>query len=139
MPFYGQDSKKFYDPYAIGKGVDSGEKMPEKKDRYATMAKYTDHYIAQVIENITRIDNNTIFFITGDHGAREVPLYDDTDVIDKYDSMSPTFDHSCVRKPFANDELFDTTGLIVYRGEDPELRELFDKYKNKVVKVPTDH
>ena len=139
MPFYGQDSRKFYDPYAIGKGLDSGEKMPEKKDRYATMAKYTDHYISQVIENITRIDNNTIFFITGDHGAREVPLYDDTNVIDKYDTDSPLFDQSCVRKPFANDELFDTTGLIVYRGDDPELRALFDQYKNKVIKTPTDH
>ena len=27
----------------------------------------------------------------------------------------------------------------MYRGNDPELKTLFDQYKNKVIKTPTDH
>jgi phosphoglycerol transferase MdoB-like AlkP superfamily enzyme len=36
--------------------------------------KYSDNYVRQVVENISKQNNNTIFVILGDHGAREVNI-----------------------------------------------------------------
>lgn len=41
---------------------------------YATVAKYSDNYVGDVINSLN--GTNTIVFICGDHGAREVPIYE---------------------------------------------------------------
>ncbi|CAL6027358.1 Conserved_hypothetical protein [Hexamita inflata] len=42
-------------------------------------------------------------------------------------------------EPFSNDELFATSGVITYLGDNPHLKSLFAPVIGKVVKVPADH
>jgi arylsulfatase A-like enzyme len=83
--------------------------------------------------------NNTILIITGDHGAREVQIFNEGEQVDFRDNQSALYDGTCNHKPFSNDQLFNTGGMISYLGDDPEMKELFSKTAGKVIKVPTDH
>ncbi|CAL6060091.1 Sulfatase [Hexamita inflata] len=138
MPFTGQDDLQFYESFKFGKGVEGSEVMSEKIDRYTTVAKYADNYIGQVADYLKQHHNNTIMVILGDHGAREVPLYKDEQV-DKLDPNSATYDDSCNHQPFSNDQLYTTSAVISYFGDNQALKDKFDPLKSKVVKVPTDH
>ncbi|CAL6057312.1 Sulfatase [Hexamita inflata] len=135
MPFSGQDDLKYYEEFKFGKGVDSLQN--DKFDRYATCAKYADHYIGQVTEYLQQNYNNTILVVLGDHGAREILLGNEQ--VDKNDINSTFYDDSCNHKPFSNDQLFTTTGTINYLGDNTKYQELFKDLTNKVIKTPVDH
>ena len=53
-------------------------------------------------------NNNTIVVVTGDHGARERPLYNANEHV----TNSTVFSESCVHKIFGNDNLFTTSGIL---------------------------
>lgn len=76
--------------------------------------------------------------MVGDHGAREVPLFHE-EKVDKADPNSAIYDNTCNSQKFSNDELFVTSGLITYLGENQYLKNLFEPVSGKVVKTPTDH
>ncbi|CAL6067157.1 Sulfatase [Hexamita inflata] len=138
MSFQGYDNDEFYEPVKFGKGRHGNQKMSEQIDRYATVAKYMDKYIGEVVDYLKEKHNNTIFVVVGDHGAREVPQFTDN-IIDKLDPQSQKYDNSCNHKQFSNDQLYVTSALITYLGDNPLLRSKFDPLRSKVVKVPTDH
>ncbi|CAL5983715.1 Sulfatase [Hexamita inflata] len=137
MPFTGQDDLKFYEPFKFGTGVESIQEK-HKVDRYTTVAKYADHYIGEVVDYIKQNHNNTVLVVLGDHGAREVPLLKNEQV-DPRDPNSAFYDDSCNNQPFSNDQLFTTTAVINYFGDNQQLKDRFDALKSKVIKVPTDH
>ncbi|CAL6108774.1 Sulfatase [Hexamita inflata] len=137
MPFMGYDDHKFYEPFKFGSGVES-MKGQHKVDRYTTLAKYADHYIGEVVDYIKQNHNNTVLVVLGDHGAREVPLLKNEQV-DPRDPNSAFYDDSCNGQPFSNDQLFTTTSVINYFGDNQQLKDKFDALKKKVIKVPTDH
>ncbi|CAL6034537.1 Sulfatase [Hexamita inflata] len=138
MPFNGQDELKYYEPFKFGKGVEGNDKMKEKSDKYMTVAKYADHYIGDVIQHLKTTNNNTILVIVGDHGAREVPLFKDV-FVDPKDPDSVHYDDSCNHQPFSNDQLFATSAVISYLGDNPTIKSNFAPLINKVIKAPTDH
>ncbi|CAL6006450.1 Sulfatase [Hexamita inflata] len=137
MPFRGFDDSKFYDPYTFGDGVrnrtDAG-----KINRYATVAKYADHYIGNVINFLTKNYNNTILLVMGDHAARESPIFKN-EPVDPKDPDSVIYDDSCNGQPFVNDQQFTTTAVLAYLGDNEAVKEKFAPVLQKVVKVPTDH
>ncbi|CAL6063404.1 Sulfatase [Hexamita inflata] len=138
QPFQGFDNDEFYEPFQFGKGRYSKQTLHGQADRYATVAKYMDNYVGQVIDFLQKEHSNTIVVLVGDHGAREVPLFHEENV-DKADPTSSIYDNTCNNQQFSNDELFVTSGLITYLGENAHLKELFEPVINKVVKTPTDH
>ncbi|CAL6101695.1 Sulfatase [Hexamita inflata] len=137
MPFKGFDDKKFYDPFTFGDGV-SNTKKSGIVDRYATVAKYADHYIGNVINFLTKSYNNTILLVMGDHAARESPIFRD-EQIDPRDPNSVWYDDSCNGQPFVNDQQFTTTAVLAYLGDNEVVKAKFAPVLQKVIKVPTDH
>ncbi|CAL6058612.1 Sulfatase [Hexamita inflata] len=138
-PFSGKDDDKYYKPFEFGKGTEGGVKQSQKTDSYATMAKYADNYIGEIISFLKTTAPETIVVVTGDHGAREVPLFKPYQHVDKFDNDSALWDGSCNNKPYAHDQLFNTAAMISYLGSDPTIRAQFDQVKNQVIKTPSDH
>lgn len=95
MPFHGFDDEDQYDDFVVGAGMNGDESEAGRTDRYFTVLKYSDHYVRSVVENISAQDNNTIFVILGDHGAREVNIMKDRPEEDAF-----------------GDELFKTTAIL---------------------------
>ncbi|CAL6116281.1 Sulfatase [Hexamita inflata] len=138
QPFQGFDNDEFYEPFKFGQGRYSKQTIHGQADRYATVAKYMDNYVGQVVKFLQQQHNNTIVVLVGDHGAREVPLFHE-ERVDKADPNSAIYDNTCNSQKFSNDELFVTSGLITYLGESQYLKNLFEPVSGKVVKTPTDH
>ncbi|CAL6097003.1 Sulfatase [Hexamita inflata] len=136
--FQGFDNDEFYEPFKFGQGRYGSQRLQDQINRYATVAKYMDNYVGQVVNNLKEKHNNTIVVLVGDHGAREVPLFH-KNLVDRADPTSAKYDNSCNDEPFSNDELFATSGVITYLGDNLYLKSLFAPVKGKVVKVPTDH
>ncbi|CAL6065794.1 Sulfatase [Hexamita inflata] len=133
-PFRGYDDLQEYEQFKIGKGVNSGIKQRDKFDSYATLAKYTDHYIGKIIQFIEQNMSNTILVITGDHGAREVPLFQKGEQIDIYDNQSALYnDCKC------GDSNFAVSALISYIGTNQKLIQKIQEVQGSVIKLPTDH
>ncbi|CAL6058440.1 Sulfatase [Hexamita inflata] len=138
-PFGGKDDEEFYKPFEFNNGTQLAKNKAQKVDSYSTMAKYTDAQIKHIVEYLRINAQNTIIIITGDHGAREAPLINGNEHVDKFDEESSLWDATCNNKPFAQDQLFNTAAMISYLGDDVAIREKFDQVKNKVIKTPTDH
>ncbi|CAL6027324.1 Sulfatase [Hexamita inflata] len=136
--FQGFDNDEFYEPFKFGQGRYGSQQLQDQINRYATVAKYMDNYVGQVVNHLKEKHNNTIVVLVGDHGAREVPLFH-KNLVDRADPTSAKYDNSCNDEPFSNDELFATSGAITYLGDNRYLKSLFEPVIGKVVKVPTDH
>ena len=67
-----------------------------------------DYYFGRLIDYVSKFNNNTVVVLTGDHGARERPLYDASEGV----TGSSVFSKSCVHKIFGNDNLFTTSGIV---------------------------
>jgi arylsulfatase A-like enzyme len=135
MPYHGYDREDFYDPIDPKLGFASAE---HKKARYLRVNKYADQWaIGETIRFLRENDNNTIVFVTGDHGTRDVPIRWKNSPI----TNRTVFSGDCVGRSSGCDSIFTTTGVISYLGDDPRIvRRLgLDHLKGKTLKFATDH
>ncbi|CAL6016033.1 Sulfatase [Hexamita inflata] len=115
-PFSGFDQSHFYDQF-------------RQNDSYSTMIRSADHYIGKLISYIHQIDNNTLLALTGDHGAREHPVYSKNQHI----TNETHFDPLCVHKTGGNDNMFTTSSVIAF------LNNFSLPYQNVTVSTQNDH
>jgi hypothetical protein len=135
MPYHGYDRDEFYDPIPPEIGFASVE---HKKARYLRVNKYADRWaVGETIRFLRENDNNTIVFLTGDHGTRDVPIRWKNSRI----TNRTVFSGDCVGGSSGCDSMFTTTGVISYLGNDPRvLKRLgLDVLKGKTLKFGTDH
>ncbi|CAL6114574.1 Sulfatase [Hexamita inflata] len=115
-PFTGFDSLHQYDQF-------------KTNDSYSTMLRSADHYIGKLISYIHQIDNNTLLALTGDHGAREHPVYSKNQPL----TNETRFDPLCVHKTNGNDNMFTTSSVIAF------LNNFSLPYQNKTIFTQNDH
>jgi hypothetical protein len=135
MPYMGYDRDDFYDPIDPSISDFSDE---HKKRRYIRVNKYADKWaVGETIRFLKEHDNNTIVFITGDHGTRDVPLRSKNSFI----TNKTVFSGDCVGGSSGCDSFFTTTGVIAYLGSDERVIQKLglDKLKGKTMKFATDH
>lgn len=97
-----------------GFDVESNYKKYGTENEYGTVLKSADdRMINQVVSLIKSVNNNTIFIVIGDHGARESKIFNKTDKL----SPSIAFDSQC-NNQFGNDLMFTTSAVITYFGDD---------------------
>jgi hypothetical protein len=135
MPYMGYDREDFYDPIDPSISSFSDE---HKKSRYIRVNKYADKWaVGETIRFLREHDNNTIVFITGDHGTRDVPLRSKNSLV----TNKTVFSGDCVGGSSGCDSIFTTTGVIAYLGSDERVisRLGLDKLKGKTMKFATDH
>lgn len=98
-PFKGYDIERYYNKFT---------RNWENETDYDIRMRSADYYFGRLINYVSKFNNNTIVVLTGDHGARERPLYG----ADEHVTDSSVFSQSCVHKIFGNDNLFTTSGVI---------------------------
>lgn len=140
MPYNGYDHHSFYtdDNFSskIAKGSSRGE--IRKGVRFLKVTKYADKYsIGQTLDWIKQNDNNTIFVITGDHGARDIPIHDSGSII--YDGIK--FSEDCTHGSSGTDSFYVTSGVIGYLGDDEEVKNALKlkELGGKTLKFSSDH
>lgn len=110
----------------------------KRLDRFLKVSKYTDEYfIGEMIKNIREIDSNTILVLTGDHGARDVPVHEKRSWV----TDGVEFASDCVSGNTIIDSFFDVSALITYLGDDEVIKKALslDKLAGKVFKMQADH
>lgn len=101
--------------------------------RYLFHLRVSDYYMGEALEAIREQDNNTIVIVMGDHPAKG--LFSTNFA---YMDKSIQYDLTCNENTTINDNLFLTTGFIMYMGDNPKYKEMFDRFKGKIVKTPVD-
>jgi arylsulfatase A-like enzyme len=133
MPYQGYDHNDFYDPLPPGLKLGSPE---NRKARFLRVNKYADQYaIGETIRFLKENDPNTIVFVTGDHGSRNVPIRSKNSFVTK----KTVFSGDCVGGSSGCDSIFTSTGLMSYLGTDPRIQKLFAGLKGKTLKFASDH
>ena len=135
-PYYGYDKQEFYDSRFNFSDAESVERKREL--RFKRVNEYADrYYIRETLEYLKEHDPNTIVFLTGDHGTRDVPIRAKNSRI----TEKVVYSGDCVGTSSGSDALFGVTGTILYLGDDPEVKKVLklEAIKGKTVKIPTDH
>lgn len=102
----------------------------DKNDMYSTALRYTDHQIGYIVEQIKKIDDNTIIIVTGDHGAREVNIFETGQKI-KPNISDVTSSSSGMREKYSGETLFSVGAMISYLGKQQNILDDFTAIKNK--------
>jgi arylsulfatase A-like enzyme len=74
------------------------------------MIRSADYHIGRLVDYVLKIDPNTVVALTGDHGAREHPIYTKNENV----TNETTYNSDCVNKNTGNDNMFSTSGFISY-------------------------
>lgn len=134
QPFKGYDDPKYFEPFKVGKGVLGDYSLrTEKNDMYATVLNASSYYIKQIYESLK--DSNTLFVMVGDHGGREVVVYEPGEEIVE----GVFFDERCVYNNIGNDNMFLTSGLISYLGDDEVIANKLRDFVGKTLTLTSDH
>ena len=65
-PFTGYDIERYYNKF---------KRSWKNETDYDIRIRSADYYFGRLINYVSKFNNNTIVVLTGDHGARERPLY----------------------------------------------------------------
>jgi hypothetical protein len=135
MPYLGYDKDDQYEKMDLKADATMDD---VKKARYLRVNKYADeHAIGSTIAFLRKHEPNTIVFLTGDHGTRDIPIrWKNTNVTNQ-----TVYSGDCVGGSSGGDSIFTTTGVIAYLGEDERVKKAMglDRLKGKSVKFATDH
>lgn len=134
LPFDGYDHKKYFEQFKVGNGV-TGDYVStrDRNDMYATVLKSATYYIKEIYDSL--VGTNTIFVLVGDHGAREVIIYNPGDEV----TEGIDFREDCMHLNSGNDNIYLTSGIFGYLGSDLVIRDLLKDYVGKTLTAVADH
>lgn len=136
MPYEGYDLESFYNP-KMPKELKWGSNET-KILKFKRVNKYADeHFIGDTIEYLKKNDPNTIVFITGDHGTRDIPVRSKNTMI----TDDIAFSDDCIGESSGVDSFFTVSGALLYLGNNSRVKEVLklNKLAGKTLKMATDH